>query len=417
MAPESSVEPTDRPALVVLSSLFPSEAQPGAGLFVRERMFRVAKLLPLSVVSPRAWFPGQSVLSRWGFGSRPRTAAHEQQQQTVWFPKFLSVPKLFRRMDAWMMALGAYPRLRALQRAGRLDVLDAHFGYPDGAAAVKLGRWLKVPVCITLRGTELRHSQDPFLGPQLRAALCQAQQVFSVSESLRQLALSLGAAPDKVKVVGNGVDLQRFQILDKAQQRARLQLDPNAPVLITVGGLVERKGFHRVIDCLPELLKQFPGLTYLVVGGPSPEGDWTEKLKAQVQSLGLTERVRFMGPVKPDDLAGLLSAADLFVLSTRNEGWANVFLEAMACGLPVVTTNVGGNAEVVNHDSLGEVLPFGDHERLCAALERGLRRDWDRQAIRAYAQNNTWDRRVEVLVQEFRRIHSQATAAGRAKSS
>lgn len=414
MALESSGAPQDRPALVVLSSLFPSATQPGAGLFVRERMFRVAKILPLSVVSPRAWFPGQSLLSRFGFGSRVSTAAIEQQQQTVWLPKFLSVPKLFRRMDAWMMALAALPRLRALRRAGRLDVLDAHFGYPDGAAAVRLGRWLKVPVCITMRGTELRHSQDPALGPQLRKALCQAQQVFSVSESLRQLALSLGASPEKVKVVGNGVDLQRFQMLDKVQQRVRLGLLADAPVLITVGGLVERKGFHRVIDCLPSLLKQFPALIYLVVGGPSPEGDWTEKLKSQVQSLGLEAHVRFLGPVKPDDLAGLLSAADLFVLSTRNEGWANVFLEAMACGLPVVTTDVGGNAEVVNHSSLGEVLPFGDHDRLCSAIEQGLRRDWDRQAIRTYAQDNTWDRRVEVLVEEFRRIHRQASAAAKA---
>lgn len=407
MVPESRPSPRDRPALVVLSSLFPSEAQTGAGLFVRERMFRVAKVLPLSVVSPRAWFPGQRFLSRMGFGSRASTAAVEQQQETVWFPKFVSVPKLFRRMDAWMMALGAFSRLKALQRAGRLDVLDAHFGYPDGAAAVRLGRWLKVPVCITMRGTELRHAQDPALAPQLREALCQAQQVFSVSESLRQLALGLGAQPDKVKVVGNGVDLQRFQMLDKTLQRSRLGLAANVRVLITVGGLVERKGFHRVIECLPSLLKHFPGLTYLIVGGPSPEGDWTDKLKAQVQSLGLTEQVRFLGPVKPDDLAGLLSAADLFVLSTSNEGWANVFLEAMACGLPVVTTDVGGNSEVVNHDSLGEVVAFGDHERLCSAIERGLRRDWDRQAIQAYAQDNTWDRRVEVLVQEFRRIHSQ----------
>jgi glycosyltransferase involved in cell wall biosynthesis len=205
-------------------------------------------------------------------------------------------------------------------------------------------------------------------------------------------------------VVGNGVDLQRFRRLDKHQCRADLGLLPDAPVLVTVGGLVERKGFHRVMACLPELLRQHPGLVYLVVGGPSPEGDWTEKLKALAVELGVVDQVRFLGALKPDQLAPVLSAADVFALSTRNEGWANVFLEAMACGLPVVTTRVGGNAEVVCQDTLGEVLAFDDHAALCQALDRALRRPWDRDAIVSYAQANTWDRRIEVLLGEFARV-------------
>jgi len=177
-------------------------------------------------------------------------------------------------------------------------------------------------------------------------------------------------------------------------------------VLVTVGGLVERKGFHRVIECLPELRLKHPGLVYLVVGGASPEGDWRTKLEALALQLGVGDQVRFLGTVPPDGLAAILSAADVFVLSTRNEGWANVFLEAMACGLPVITTRVGGNAEVVNHPSLGEVLPFGDAEALQAALDAALCKHWERDAIVAYAQDNTWNRRVEVLVSEFLRIHS-----------
>lgn len=391
-------------SIAVLSSLFPCEAQPGAGLFVRERLFRVARHLPLQVVSPRPWFPLQSLLSRLGMGSRVLPPPYEAQQQPVWFPRFLSMPKLGRRFDGLLMALGALPRLRALKRAGQLGLLDAHFGYPDGAAAVRLGRWLDVPVCITLRGTEERHARDPALRPELVAALLGADQIFTVSDSLRQLALSLGVSPDKARVVGNGVDLQRFRQLDKAQCRQELGLALDATVLVTVGGLVERKGFHRVMACLPDLLRAHPGLVYLVVGGPSPEGDWTDRLKALAKELCIEKQVRFMGALKPDQLAPVLSAADVFALSTRNEGWANVFLEAMACGLPVVTTRVGGNAEVVCDESLGEVVPFDDHPALCSALDQALRRDWDREAIIRYAQANTWDRRVEVLVSEFTRV-------------
>ena len=126
-----------------------------------------------------------------------------------------------------------------------------------------------------------------------------------------------------------------------------LELPSDAPVLVSVGALVERKGFHRVMECLPILRSRHPGLRYLIVGGASPEGDWSAVLRRRAQELGLQDCVVFLGPLAPERLKVPLSAADVFVLATRNEGWANVFLEAMACGLPVVTTDVGGNAEVV----------------------------------------------------------------------
>lgn len=391
-----------KPHLVVLSSLFPNARQPGAGLFVRERMFRVGARLPLAVVSPTPWFPFQGLLRKLRPTARPGAPAQEQQRGfSVWFPRFLSVPLVLRRFDGLAMAVGALPRLLQLKRQGRLDLIDAHFGYPDGHAAGLLGRWLGVPVTVTLRGTETRHAQDPVLRPRLIRALQRADRVFTVSDSLRQVALGLGIDPAKVQVVGNGVDLARFRPLDRSECRASLGLPLQARVLITVGGLVERKGFHRVLAALPELLREQPDLHYLVVGGPSPEGDWTERLKALAQQLGVAEHVHFTGPVGPDDLARHLSAADVFVLSTRNEGWANVLLEAMACGLPVVATDVGGNAEVVCRPELGRIVPFDDAPALLQALRQALQEPWDRAALRRYAEANTWDRRVDVLEAEF----------------
>jgi teichuronic acid biosynthesis glycosyltransferase TuaC len=393
------------PHIVVLSSLFPSAVQPLAGLFIRERMFYVGRRLPLVVVSPSPWFPLQRLIARWRPGFRLGAPREESQFGTpVWYPRYFSVPGVLKRLDGWFMALGAWPRLRALKRAGQLDLLDAHFGYPDGCAATRLGRWLGVPVTITMRGTEARHARDPALRPLLARGLLQANRVFAVSESLRQVALDLGVPPERVRVVGNGVDLARFRPIDRTKARAALSLPARAPVLVSVGGLCERKGFHRVIDCLPALHALGIDAHLLVVGGPSAEGDWTEQLKAQVHELGLAERVHFTGPVSPPDLHRVLSAADVFVLATRNEGWANVFLEAMACGLPVVTTAVGGNAEVVSRPELGTVVPFGDEAALTEAVHVALGRAWDRDLIRHYAQANTWDRRVEVLETEFREL-------------
>ena len=400
-----------RPRVVVLSSLFPSAVQPMAGLFIRERMFRVGQRLPLAVVAPSPWFPLQGLLRGLKPGFRPGAPAHEvQQDHDVWFPRFWSVPGILKRLDGWFMAVGVLPRLRALQRDGRLDLLDAHFGYPDGEAAVRLGRWLKVPVTITMRGTEARLANDPSLRPLLMRALLGADRVFAVSESLRQVALGLGVPPERVRVVGNGVDLERFRAIDRNVARTELGLPSDAPVLVSVGGLCERKGFHRVIDCLPTLSVQGVDAHLIVVGGPSPEGDWSDKLRNQVREAGLDKRVHFTGPVPAQQLHRVLSAADVFVLATRNEGWANVFLEAMACGLPIVTTDVGGNAEVVCRPELGTVVPFGDAAALTAALGAALARSWDRQLLRRHARANTWDRRVDVLEAEFRALRRAAAA-------
>ena len=397
------------PHVVVLSSLFPSRLQPGSGLFIRERMFRVGRRLPLAVVAPSPWFPLQGLIRRWRPGFRPGAPQHELQTGVnVWFPRFPSLPGLLKRLDGWAMALGAWPRLRALQRAGRLDLLDAHFGYPDGFAATRLGRWLGVPVTITMRGTELRHAADATLRPLLKRALLDADRVFAVSDSLRQLALGLGVPPERVRVVGNGVDPARFRPADRTTARASLGLPADALVLVSVGGLCERKGFHRVIEAMPALRAQGTDAHLVVVGGPSPEGDWTDRLQAQVRDLRLADRVHFTGPVPPDDLHRVLSAADVFVLATRNEGWANVFLEAMACGLPVVTTDVGGNAEVVCRPELGAVVPFGDGPALTAALhaalQTALNHAWDRAAIRTYAEANDWEGRIDALEAEFRAL-------------
>lgn len=403
-------EAPSRPAIVVFSSLFPSPAQPTAGLFVRERMFRVGAHVPLCVVAPTPWFPFQSLLRRWRPHFRPTPPAfHEQNGFEIWYPRYFSFPGVLKAFDGLFMALGAFARMRQLKRVGRLDLIDAHFGYPDGYAATLLGRWLKVPVTITMRGTEDRHARTPGLRDRLRLALNSCQQVFSVSAALKRVATNLGVREDRVEVVGNGVDTARFQPLDQAECRRALGLPEDVPVLISVGGLVARKGFHRVLEVLPELIRDHPHLVLLIVGGASAEGNNRAELQAQVERLGLQPHVRFLGTRKPDELSAVLSAADVFVLATSNEGWANVFLEAMACGLPVVTTDVGGNREVVCRDDLGKVVPFGEPGMLHEALSAALAHDWDRQAIRRYAQENAWDERVERLVSTFARLtHEQS---------
>jgi glycosyltransferase involved in cell wall biosynthesis len=389
---------TNTPGILVFSTLFPSGGQPHAGIFIRERMFRVARQLPLVVVAPIPWFPLQGLIRRFRPHFRvPAPRLELQQDIEVHHPRFFCIPGVGKWLDGLFLALGSYRTVHRLCRERDLHVIDSHFGYPDGYAATLLGRWLGLPVAITLRGTEIRHSRTPLLRPLLVKALQRAQRIITVSDSLRRHAISLGIPADKITVVGNGVDTEKFFPMEARAARQAWGLPEEGRFLITVGGLVERKGFHRVLEVLPELRKQYPDLHYLVVGGASAEGDWTERLQAMVREAGLRDCVHFMGTVVHERIRELLSAADLFVLSTRNEGWANVLLEAMACRLPVVATDVGGNAEVVNSLDLGYVVPFDDSAALQRALQQALERDWDRDAIAAHARANSWEVRVERL--------------------
>jgi glycosyltransferase involved in cell wall biosynthesis len=401
-----------RPRLVVFTMQFPHLGQPIAGVFIRERMFRVGRSLPLVVVAPVPWFPFRGLIRRWRPHFRPAAPRHEIQQGfEVFHPRFLSVPGLFKSLDGLFMALGSLLTFIRLRRRFDFDVIDAHFAYPDGYAATLLGKWLRRPVTITLRGTIVRLSRSTLHRRLIVKALRRAAQIFSVAGFLKQHAVELGIQADKILVVGNGVDTEKFQPLPRVSARHKLNLPPDVPVVISVGGLVERKGFHRVIACLPSIRSKFPGIRYLVVGGPGPEGDWSDMLRQQVAQLGLEQTVMFLGVISPAELKVALSAADIFVLATRNEGWANVFLEAMACGLPVITTDVGGNAEVINKPELGTLVPFDDQQALEQSLTEALTRIWDRDAIVAHAQANSWDHRVAVLLEEFRRLCKPGTDA------
>ena len=393
--------------LLVLSRVFPNAVQPTYGVFVRERMFRVAQHIPLVVVAPVAWFPGQGLIRRfWKPHFRPPIPHREVQDGIeVYHPRFLCIPGIMKWTDGPFLALSILPLVRRLQREQGITAIDSHFIYPDGVAAWLLGRWLKLPWTITLRGTLLRISRTRACRWLSERAMHGAARVFSVSGDLRRLALDMGIPAEQVQVMPNGINLDYFQPEDRVACRRELGAPLDAEVLITVGGLNERKGFHRVIEQLPALLERHPDLHYLCVGGGGPDGNELAWLQGLAEEKGVRHRVHFTGAIAPERLRFYYSAADLFVLATRFEGWANVFLEAAACGLPTVTTRVGGNAEVIHADWLGRLVELGDGDALRKAISEALQTQWDRAAIIAYARENRWEKRIPVLVEALQMAH------------
>lgn len=388
--------------VLTLSSVFPNPQQPTLGLFVRERAARLAQHCELVVVAPVPWIPGNA----WIRG--PQWAGVPAVERTggllVHHPRFLSIPRYLKALDGLLYACSMLPVLRRLRRTFPFELIDAHFAYPDGAAAVLLGRMFQCPATVTVRGTIVPLSRFHLRRIQIRWTLRHAARVVAVSESLRDYALALGAPPETARVIPNGVDTEHFRPRPRAEARRLLDLPADCEVVVSIGSLSARKGHQRVLEAIPAVVAVRPNVLYVVVGGPGPEGDTRLLLHRLTDELRLAGHVRLVGPRPHDEIPLWLAAADLFCLATSNEGRANAILEALACGVPVITTPVGGNAEIVRHGDNGLLVPLGDGAALSQALRCGLATEWDRDGIARAAARQSWDDTATELVKEFRQL-------------
>ena len=388
--------------VLVFSTLYPSSVRPGHGVFVETRLRELLRSgqVQARVVAPVPWFPSTDPRH----GARALMAATPRQETwhgiEVHHPRYPVVPKVGQSLHPFGLALGALRTVRRLQRQGfDFDLIDAHFYYPDGVAAALLARWLGKPLVVTARGSDLNvFGRDAVPRALMRWAGGVADASVGVCQALVDVLRGWGLPPQRLQVVRNGVDTQRFQPQPQAQARAALGLD-GAPLLLSVGHLVPVKGHDIALQALAQLAPRHPGARLVFVG----DGPLRAALQAQAQALGMGAQVHFAGAVPNDRLAAWYSAADLLVLASRSEGWANVLLEAMACGTPVVATAVGGTAEVVGRPEVGRVVPPLDPVALAAGIEAMWAAPPDRAAVRAYAQSFGWD---ETSAAQLRLFHA-----------
>ena len=409
---------SDRMRILTLSTVFPNSNDPQFGIFVKERIKRAAEHCEVVVVAPVPWFP----LNRLFRGAKCSAVPWYEIQDDipVYHPKILSVPGVFKSFDGLFYFLSVLPLLRRLRREFSFDLIDAHFVYPDGLAACLLAKLFRCPITITLRGTIGKLSKYFLRRKQIQWALTTATRVFSVSRSLQQIAVELGCDPQKTRVIPNGIDGDVFRPLDQAEARNRLGLPLDRSVLLSVGALCERKGHHRILQILPRLLAADPRLFYVIVGGPGAEGDTGPLMRRLSVELGVEHHVRIVGARPHEEVADWLAAADVFCLATSNEGMANVLVEALACGVPVVTTHVGGNAELIEHGQNGLLVPLGDAEVLRDAMLKAVQKKWDRVGIARTMVGRSWEASAAQIVQEWRaaigsgscEIESQQQSAG-----
>lgn len=392
--------------LLTFSTLFPSAARPNHGVFVENRLRHlVASGQATSVVlAPVPWFP--STNARFGDWARmAQTPARETRHGlTVWHPRYPVIPRFGMSAAPFLLYRAMVPVMRRMiAEHGPFDAIDAHYVYPDGVAAVWLGTRFNLPVTVTARGTDVN------LIPQYRVPRALIGQVIeksaamiTVSAALKGALLELGAPDAKVTVLRNGVETALFvPPADRAAARAAAGM--TRPTLISVGLLIDRKGHHRTI----EAMRQLPDHDLVIVG----EGPDRDRLSALIDSLGLRDRVRLLGSRPHAELPALYGASDASVLASSREGWANVLLESMACGTPVVASNIWGNPEVVQSIEAGVIYDPNTPDGIAEGVRRLFAEMRPRTETRAYAERFSWDETTAGQLALFRRITGLATMA------
>lgn len=382
---------------LLFSTLYPSSARPIHGIFVETRLRELLKSSEVEtrVVSPVPWFPYSG--ERFGeYGKFAATPCFEHRNGVdVHHPRYLLPPKIGMSIAPYSLARGALPVVRQLILDGfDFDLIDAHYYYPDGVAAGILAKWLNKPFVVTARGTDLNLiSKYRYPRKLILRTANEARASIGVSESLVKILEDLGAEKSKLLVFRNGVDLEKFRPEDQKEARSRLGLS-DGRVLFSVGNLIELKGHHIAIEALDHL----PGDISLVIAGSGPD---RQRLESLAKQLGLAPRVRFTGQISNAELKWWYSASDALVLCSSREGWPNVLLEAMACGTPVIATNVGGTKEIVRDPVAGCLLHDRNPEALAEACKSLFLSQRDRGAVRSYAESFGWVSTTKAQIELF----------------
>ncbi|HEX4365325.1 MAG TPA: glycosyltransferase family 4 protein [Rhodopila sp.] len=390
--------------LLTFSTLFPHAARPNHGIFVENRLRHLlaSHQAASTVLAPVPWFPSASArFGDWALNARA-PATETRHGIEIRHPRYPVLPKVGMSAAPWLLYRAMLPQIaRLLAEGRRFDAIDAHYVYPDGVAAVWLGRRFGLPVVITARGTDVNLIPRYHVPRRLiQSAIRDASALIAVSAALKKALVDLGAPPGKVTVLRNGVETDLFRPPpDRPAIRAALGL--TGLTLISVGGLIERKGHHRTI----EAMRQLPGYTLLIAG----EGPERDRLSGLIATHGLGDRVRLLGPRPHRDLPALYGAADASVLASSREGWANVLLESMACGTPVVASDIWGNPEVVRAPAAGVIYQPNTPDGIAAGVRQLFAALPDRSATRAYAEPFSWDDTTEGQLALFRQVIKSAT--------
>ncbi len=366
--------------VLTLSTLYPDEGRPSFGVFVERQTRALATRdgVEVEVVAP-VGLPIWPLTRHPHYRAKALLPAKERRQGlAVHRPRFRIWPGPGGAGAARALAAAVLPLARGL----RCDAIDSEFFWPDGVAAMHLAEALGLPFSIKARGSDIHYwGRRPAVAAQMLEAARKAGGLLAVSGALKADMAAMGMPEAKIRVHHTGIDLDRFRPIDR--KTAKRALGVEGPLIVTPGNLVPLKGHGLAVEALAAL----PGATLLIAG----EGPERPALEALIADRGLASRARLLGSVAPENMPELLAAADLMLLPSEREGLANVWVESLACGTPILIADVGGAREVLDRPEAGRLVARDPAAIAAAALEM-LASPPEPAAVRRSAERFSWER-------------------------
>ncbi|QZH74313.1 MAG: glycosyltransferase [Erythrobacter sp.] len=344
------------PRVLSIATLYPNAHVPRFGTFVARQLEALAARdgWDVTVINPIGVPPVP--MPRY----KPLAAAAISGVEAgvdVRRPRFTLIPAVGGPFNPAMIVRAALPLARQLHAREPFDLVDAQFFYPDGSAAARIAAELGLPLSIKARGADISHwGGKPYALKKMRRAAQQAAGLLAVSKALAEDMAVLGLPREKITVHYTGLDRDLFRPLDRASSRQRIAdefgiaLGDDEKLIACVGALIPRKGQQHLVDIVAGLPK-----VHLALVGTGPD---RQLLEGDVARLGVSHRVHFLGSLDHGRLPLVLSASNVMALNSASEGLANAWVEALACGTPLVITDVGGARELVSDASAGRVVPY-----------------------------------------------------------
>lgn len=372
--------------VLILTRLFPNAKEPLWSPFNKQQFAALGKSCDVEVWASIPWFPGAPLFARWSAAGRLADVPARETIEglPVRHPRYVYVPKIGHHASGALYAASLFGAAR--RQRGRIDVILGSWAFPDGVAAVALGRLLGVPAVIKVHGSDMNVLAKQ-AGParNLRWALPRAARVVAVSRPLADAVASFGVPRDRIDLVPNGVDSELFRPSDRGEARAALGYAGDARKwLVYVGRVEQAKGIGDLLEAFSRLAARRRDLRLAIVG------DGAARAACTSAAARLGEQLIVAGPRPLEEIPRWMAAADVVTLPSWAEGTPNVLLEAIACGRRCVATRVGGIPDVITDSAFGELVAARAPEELAAALERGADMSYDPEEIARRGARGGW---------------------------
>jgi len=389
--------------VLIVTSQFPNSQEPTKGIFSYHIAKGLKSFCDITVIAPIPWVPQSRFTKilpeRYQINDIPFQERIDGIE--VYHPRYFVIPKISGFMHGFSMYFPLRNLIKQLHQQRGFDIINARWIFPDGFAATLVANKMGIPIIVSALGCDINlYINFRLRKPQLLYALRKAGLISTVSMALRDRIIELGISPEKIRCIYNGVDIEVFFPKDQKECRKKLFLNEEGKIAIFVGGMFPVKGVEYLIQAFNLLHMNGKEDYRLILVG---DGILRGSLEKQAKELISKQKITFVGNKPHQEISDWINASDLLCLPSIREGRPNVIIEALACGKPVVASNVGGIPELVSNIN-GILVAPKEPVELAKAIEQALNRTWVPEKIVSGVYHLSWESCAEEFMLAYKKM-------------